>query len=163
MYLSHPKVTYQDRIVRRTTSRLVCKLTISSVISDSVVYKRIDSEYSLSKVGKKYLLECVVFASYTDSTNRLCTGVAKRLISVRKLICGKVMFLQVSVCPWGSGGGSMCALPMMHRNPPHLHTVLRTPSDGHQNVYGWQAGSMHPTRMLSCLPLRFLAGKCCEQ
>ena len=28
--------------------------------------------------------------------------------------------------------------------------LLLTPSGGHQNMYGWQAGGTHPTEMLSC-------------
>ena len=32
------------------------------------------------------------------------------------------------------------------RIPP----LVLTPSGGYQNLYSWQAGSMHPTGMLSC-------------
>ena len=32
-----------------------------------------------------------------------------------------------------------------------------TPSGGHQNTYGWQAGGTHPTGMLSCLMIFFFA------
>ena len=34
------------------------------------------------------------------------------------------------------------------------HPLLLTPSGGHQNMYGWQAGGTHPTGMLSCFKLK---------
>ena len=34
------------------------------------------------------------------------------------------------------------------------HPLLLTPTGGHQNMYGWQAGGTHPTGVLSCFKLK---------
>ena len=46
-------------------------------------------------------------------------------------------------------GGSMYTTPLDLGYPPYTPLAL-TPSAGHQNTYGWQAGGTHPTGMLSC-------------
>ena len=33
---------------------------------------------------------------------------------------------------------------------PTLHPLALTPSAGHQNTCGWQAGGTHPTGIISC-------------
>ena len=60
--------------------------------------------------------------------------------TVRNSSCGKVMFLQVSVCPWGEGvpasgsEGSVCLLPSPRQSPSQTATA---------------AGGTHPTGMHS--------------
>ena len=41
----------------------------------------------------------------------------------------------------------------------HVSVILSTISGGHRNTYGWQAGSTHPTGMLSCLLIQI---GCCD-
>ena len=38
----------------------------------------------------------------------------------------------------------------MGTHPQACDPPLLTPNGYHQNKYGWQAGGMHPTRLLSC-------------
>ena len=44
-----------------------------------------------------------------------------------------------------SGGRQVC-----HETWDTHHPLVLTPSDGHQNTYGWQVDGTHPTGMLSC-------------
>ena len=44
----------------------------------------------------------------------------------------------------------ICLGSVFHGTWDNHPPPLLTPSDGHQNTYGWQADSMHPTGMLSC-------------
>ena len=38
--------------------------------------------------------------------------------------------------------------------PWYTHYLVLTPSGSHQNIYGWQAGSMNPAEMPSCYCLQ---------
>ena len=44
--------------------------------------------------------------------------------------------------------GVVCIPPV--RGTWDTHPLVLTPSGGHHNMYGCQAGGMHPSRMLSC-------------
>ena len=42
----------------------------------------------------------------------------------------------------------------------YLPPPVPTPSGGHQNTYGWQAGGTHPTGMFNCLMIFFFVQVC---
>ena len=70
-------------------------------------------------------------------------GRSRNIVTTSQQSCGKVMFLQVSVCSRGGMHGSSYVRPQPHMPPQPLTS---SPS-----AYGWQVATTYPTGMLSSL------------
>ena len=90
----------------------------------------------------------------SDFTSQMKLAIL-HLITIRSSSCGKVMFLQVSVCPRGRGGKCtppltdtpLCRHPLGRHTPPGRHP-LQADSSPHQMATA--AEGTHPAGMHSC-------------